>query len=82
MLELSYQKWAIWKRTFNFVWDITSGKVENKKKDLAESELMEMWENDGVCLGQGFLINACIKSNNIGKNREEDWSKMEQWKKE
>lgn len=42
MLELSYQKWAIWKTMLNFVRDITSGKVEKKKKDLAESELMEM----------------------------------------
>lgn len=82
MLELSYQKWAIWKTMLNFVWDITSRKVEKKKKDLAESELMEMWENDGVHLLQGFLINACIKSNNSGKNKEEDWSKTEQWKKE
>ena len=45
MCELSYQKWAIWKRKFNLTWDNTSGKVQEKKDSPAESDLIVKWKN-------------------------------------
>lgn len=79
MRELSYQKWAIWKRMFNLAWDITSGKVEKKKDGLAESDLIVKWKKvmEGV-LFRAFSQMHMLKTNsNNNKKREGDWSKTE-----
>lgn len=73
MRELSYQKWAISKRTFNLTWDITSGKVEKKKGGVAEPGLIVKSKK----MIEGVSQMHILKTNNNNKKREGDWSKME-----